>query len=203
MNAMNIPELERQLEEDTVVLNRLLYADGIGLPVAPKELDAAAARQTYLAESLLENAEGNLRSYAIETWVDARRLPLDNQIVEWMDEVLVVSEEPVAGAPLSWRNWKQFERMAQDEATLRRGFEVMVARSAELTPILEQRATQLRADFGRHNVTPAELFAQREGTTPRALRALLLRLGAASRPAFRSSVDEMSQAVFGRAAGPA
>jgi hypothetical protein len=203
MNAMNIAELEQQLEAETVALNRLLYADGIGLPVAPEAWDAPTARQAELAEALLVNAEGDLRHYAIETWVEARRLPLDNRFVALMDEVLNFPELPVAGAHLTWRNWKQFEREAPDEAMLSRGFDAMLARSSELTPMLEQRASQLRADYGRFKVTPADLFARREGTTPQALRTLRMRRGTAGRPAFAVAVNEMSQAGFGRAAGPA
>ena len=143
MIAMNIAELEQQLEAETVALNRLLYADGIGLPVAPEEWDAPTARQAELAEALLAKADGDLRRYAIEAWVEARRLPLDNRLAALMDEVLAVPELPVAGAPLSWRNWKQFEREAQDEAMLSRGFEAMLVRSEALTPLLEQRTAQL------------------------------------------------------------
>jgi hypothetical protein len=203
MIEMNIGELEKQLEEGTVALNRLLDADGIGLVVAPEDWNAPLARQAELAEALLEAAEGDLRNYAIEAWVEARRLPLDNQFAAEMDRVLVLPELPVSGEPLTWRNWKQFEREAADEAALASGFEAMLARSAELTPMLEQRAAQLRADYGHFNTTPADLFARREGTTPQALRVLLLRLGKAGRPAFKLAVDEMSQAVFGRPAGPA
>ncbi len=203
MNEMITVDLEQHLEAETVALNRLLYADGIGLPVAPEEWDAPTERQAELAEVLLEKAEGDLRNYAIEAWVEARRLPLDNSVATLMDEVMVLPELPVAGAQLNWRNWKQFEREAPDEATLSKGFEGMLARSTELIPMLELRAAQLRTDFGRYNVTPADLFAQREGTTPQALRALLRQLGTAGQPAFKLAVDEMSRAVFGRAAGPA
>jgi hypothetical protein len=203
MSDMNTGELEKELEAATVALNRLLYADGIGLTVAAEDWDGPTARQAELAEALLSNADGDLRSYAMEAWVEARRLPLDNRLAAAMDETLAVPGLKVSGEPLSWRNWKQFEREAPDENTLAMGFEEMVGRSSKLTPLLEERAAQLRADFGRFNVTPADLFSRREGTTPRALRALLLRLGTAGRPAFKQAVDAISQAVFGRAAGPA
>ncbi|MEP7356656.1 MAG: hypothetical protein ABI847_05410, partial [Anaerolineales bacterium] len=163
---MRATDLEKELEAETVALNRLLYADGIGLPVAPGDWDGPTARQAELAEALAQSAERDLRNYAIEAWVEARRLPLDNQLSALMDRVLVVPERRVGGEALNWRNWKAFEREAPDEATLNGGFNDMLERSAELTPRLEQRAAQVRADYGRFNVTPAELFCGRERTTP-------------------------------------
>src|SRR4051812_35325857 len=99
MNAMNIAGLEQRLEAETAALNRLLYADGIGLPVAPEEWERPTARQADLAEALLAQAAGDLRSYAIEAWVEARRVPIDNRLAALMDEVLAVPEALVAAVP--------------------------------------------------------------------------------------------------------
>lgn len=200
---MSTLPLEIELERETIALNRLLYDDGIGLPPPAGDWDGPTARVAALAESLLSAAEGSLRNFALETWAEARRLPLDNEVTLACDQLLVVAERTVGGQPLTWRNWKRFEREAPDEASLVGGFDDMLARSAGLVPVLEQRAAQMRADYGRFGRTPAELFAEREGTTAPALRQLLVRMGQASRLAFRRTLDEISRAVFGRAAGPA
>ena len=79
----------------------------------------------------------------------------------------------------------------------------MVSRSAALASAIQQRLTQVRADFAAHGLTPAHTFAWREGVPPEALRAFLFHVGQACREPFQRTLQALSQSVFGRAAGPA
>jgi len=195
---------EQQLESDTVLLNRLLYEEGIGLPVDEHDLDARSEALARLYTQLLDRAEDpGLRYFALESWSEARRAPLDYRLNEERDRRLSLPDFHCAEGPLTWRNWKAFEREADDPARLNQAFERMVEQSGMLIPALEERLARTRADFATQGTTPAHTFAWREGATPEALRAFLLRVGQACRTPFQAALNALSQSVFGREAGPA
>ncbi len=196
-------DLLTRIEEETIRLNRWLYAEGAGLPVADDGYAApAAALARGYSELLTQSADTAARYFALENLAEARLAPLEQRLSAERDRVLSVPTLMCSEGPLTWRNWKAFEREASAEQRAD-GFEQMVARSAELIPWLEERFAFQRAAFAEHGLTPAHTFCWREGTTPEALRALLLRVGQAARAPFHAALNEMSRAVFGAEAGPA
>ncbi len=197
------PDVERDLEAHTVALNRWLYAEGVGLDVDAAGYAAPAAALAGLYERLLDHADTATRFFALESWSEARRLPLDEAVTDAMDAHLSAPDLTSSEGPLTWRNWKAFERETDDAGRLREGYERLVAQSAALTPHLEARLARVRADFAARGLTPVHTFCWREGVTPEALRAFLLQAGEASRAPFQAALAALSQAVFGRPAGPA
>lgn len=196
-------DLAIRLEAATVALNRLMYSDDVGLPVAPGAYDALTARLADLYGGLFASPDPWLRAFAVEAHAEARQVTADAAVVAAQDQWLVVPGLASGAAPLTWRNWKGFEREAGADGRLQAGFEALVARSARVAPALEARAAQLRADYAAHGLTPVEVFALREETTPAALRDLLQRVGRAARQPFVAALDALSQTVFRRPAGPA
>lgn len=201
---MTIPaEVERELEAQTVALNRWLYAEGVGLEVDEAGYAAPAAALAGLYARLLDQADPATRFFALESWAESRRMPLDQAVTEAMDAHLAAADLTSSEGPLTWRNWKAFERETDDAGRLREGYERLVAQSAALTPRLEARLAQARADFAAYGATPAQTYCWREGVSPEALRTLLIQSGDSARDSFQSALAALSQAVFGRPAGPA
>jgi hypothetical protein len=198
-----LPSLERQLEAHTIALNQWLYADSVGLEVDEAGYAAPAAALAELYAQLIDHPDTATRYFALENWSEARRVALDNAVAAAMDEHVREAELASSEGALTWRNWKAFERETTDAGTLALGFERLIDRSAALTPVLEQRLGQVRADFGTHSLTPSHTFCWREGLTPETLQAFLLNTGAAVAAPFRAALAHLSRAVFGRAAGPA
>ncbi len=197
------PELERELETHTVALNQWLYAEGIGLKVDEAGYAAPAEALRALYARLLDQADSATRYFAVENWSEAQRLRLDVEIESALDEHCLVPHLASAEGPLTWRNWKAFERETDDASTLADGFDELVRRSLAAGPLLAERLQLVRADFAAHGLTPAHTFCWREGTTPEALRAFLARVGRANRADFQLALGRLSQAVFGRPPGPA
>jgi len=195
--------LEAQIESETVALNHWLYNEGAGLPVDEAALNVHSRALESLYRQWLDAPETSLRYFALENWSESRRVPLDYRLDELRDQHLSPPGWQCSEGPLTWRNWKAFERETDDAGRLTEVFEQMVARSAALAPAIEQRLAQVRADFAAHGLTPAHTFAWREGVTPEALRAFLHRVGQTCREPFQQMLQALSQSVFGRAAGPA
>ena len=195
--------LEQRLEEQTVGLNEWMYAEGAGLDAPPAAGDAlgAALAATY-DEALATNMETG-RGYLVDSWAEARRVPMENELTSAMDAVLSVPALGCSEGPLTWRNWKGYEREAADAATLRKGYETMLAQSEGLVPALQKSLDLLRADYAQHGLTPIHTFAEREGLTVEALRGFLWQVGRACREPFQAALAGISDAVFGRPAGPA
>lgn len=201
---MSYLELEPRLESETIALNRWLYDESVGLPVDEQGYAAPSAALARLYAQLLEQAAGApTRDFALENWAEARMVPFDQRLSEARDVALTLPDLHSSEGPLTWRNWKAFERETDDARCLAEAFERMVALSAAIVPALEARLAQVRADFGAHGLTPVHTYARREGTTPAALRSLLLHVGLACREPFRAALDALSLSVFGRTAGPA
>jgi hypothetical protein len=201
---MRSADLERQLETETIALNRWLYEESVGRPVDEQGYAAPAAALAGLYARLLDEADDTLhRFFALENRAEARIVPFDQRLAEARDAALTLPEFHSSEGPLTWRNWKAFEREIDDAARLAEAFERMVELSAKTTPALEARLAQARADYASHGLTPVHTFAWREGTTPEALRALLLSMGQKCREPFQAALDALSQSVFGRNAGPA
>lgn len=200
---MDQPDIERDLEAHTVALNRWLYDEGVGLDVDEAGYAAPAAALARLCARLLDHADPATRFFALESWSEARRLPLDEAVTDAMDAHLAAPELTSSEGPLTWRNWKAFERETDDADRLREGWELLVTQSAALTPHIEARLAQVRADFAARGLTPVHTFCWREGVTPEALRAFLIEAGESSRTPFQTALEALSQAVFGRSAGPA
>ena len=200
---MPAPALVTELEAATVALNACLYAEDAGLPVAPDAYAAPTAALGRLYAELLAGDNPDYRHFAIDAQAEADRLAHDQAVVAAMDAHLPSPNLSVGGQPLSWRNWKAYERAsAGSQAALSVGFDHMVAQSASFVPALEARAAQLRASYAPHGLTPVHTFAAREGLSVEALRALLLGLGLSGRAAFHAAADRLSQVVFARAVGP-
>ncbi|MBL8046390.1 MAG: hypothetical protein JNL09_07615 [Anaerolineales bacterium] len=197
------PALEQQLETHTIALNEWLYAESVGLDVPEDGYVAPANALKSLYADLLEDSDPATRYFALEQWSEARRAALESQVSIEFDQYARADELACSEGPLTWRNWKAFEREAPDAATLTLGFERLIERSAALAPILEERRAAYRADYARFNTTPIHTFCWREGLSPEQLRAFLLQAGEASRQPFQTAVHALSQAVFSRPAGPA
>jgi hypothetical protein len=191
-------DFEVQLETETAALNRWLYDESVGLPVDDQAGATHAAALAALHDRLLNTqSDPGLRYFALESWSEARRVPLDNHVSEAMDHHLSVPALRSSEGPLTWRNWKAFERETNDPDRLADAFEQMVERSAATTPALEARLAQVRADFAAHGLTPAHTFAWREGTTPGALHTFLVDIGRACRKPFQAALHALSHSVFG------
>lgn len=191
------------IEEATVALNEWLYAEEAGLE-APAEAGAALAAQlATLYGTALEAKESTGRSFLVDSWVEARRVPRDSALTEAMDAVLAAPDLVSSEGPLTWRTWKAYEREAADATALQAGFDALLKRSARLKATLAAGLDQQRADYSKFGLTPVHTFAEREGLTVEALRALLGQVGRGARDLFQTSLGQMSQHVFGRAAGPA
>ena len=198
------PDLENQLERETVALNRWLYDESVGLPVDDDGYVAPAAALTRLYSDILAQAtEVGERYFALENWIESRLAPLDQKVSAARDQSLSLPDWHCSEGPLTWRNWKAFERETDDPDRLAVAFERMVEASAGLMPILEERLAQARADYAAHGLTPIHTYCWREGLTPEALRTLLVETGQANREPFRAALNNVSQAVFGRPVGPA
>jgi hypothetical protein len=196
-------DVAARLESATVALNQVLYAEAVGLPVAAGAYDAPTAALADLYAGLVATQDPLLRAFAVEARAEARRVAADTAVSAAQDQWLVEPALRVGDSPLTWRNWKAFERAADDGDRLQAGFEALVARSAQVQPALQARAANQQADFGAHALTPVDVFALRENLTPAALRSLLVRVGQACRAPFRTALDALSRSVFGRSAGPA
>lgn len=196
-------QLEQQLEAHTIALNEWLYAESVGLDVPEDGYVAPATALKQLYADLLEHPDTATRFFALEQWSEARRAALESQVTAEFDRHARADELTCSEGPLTWRNWKAFEREAPDAARLTQGFERLIENSAALGPILEERRAASRIDFARFNTTPVHTFCWREGLTPEQLRAFLVRAGEASRAPFQAALHPLSQAVFGRPAGPA
>jgi hypothetical protein len=193
---------EHALEEQMVALNEWLYAEAVGLEAPAEAGNTLGARLADLyAEALA--ADGPGRSYWVDSWAEARRVPGENALTRAMDTVLSVPELGSSAGPLTWRNWKVYEREAAEASSLETAFEALVERSEGLVPWLAQSLAQLRAGYGRYGLTPIHTFAEREGLSLKALHRLLETVGRACREPFQAALGPMSEAVFGRPAGPA
>lgn len=195
--------LEQQLEAHTIALNQWLYTESVGLDVPEDGYVAPANALKALYADLLEHPDLATRYFALEQWSEARRAALESQVTIEFDQHARVDELTCSEGPLTWRNWKAFEREVPDAGTLTLGFERLIERSAALTPILEERLAAGRTDYARFNTTHVHTFCWREGLTPVQLRAFLVQAGEASRQPFQAALHQLSQAVFGRPAGPA
>ena len=174
--------LELRLESETVALNRWLYGESVGLPVDEQGYAAPSAALARSYAQLLEQAADLPTRYcALENWAEARIVPFDQRLSEARDAALTLPEFNSSEGPLTWRNWKAFERETDAARPLAEAFERMVALSVAIVPVLEARLAQTRADYAAHGLTPVHTYAWREGTTPEALRALLLQIGRACR----------------------
>lgn len=190
------------VESALVALNQWLYAEEAGLEPPAAQGDALAGRLAGLYGDLLARG-GPGRSFLLDSWAEARHVRVEAELTRAMDAALVVPELRCASGPLTWRNWKAYEREAPDGAVLNAGFEALVARSSALVPILELGLSQLRANYGPYGLTPVHTFAEREGVTVEGLRSLLRHVGGESRAAFQAALSRLSQQAFDREAGPA
>jgi len=198
-----MPNLDSQLETETIALNQWLYAESVGLPVDPEGYARPAEALARLYADLLEHAtEIGQRYFALENWAETRLAALDQHLGAERDHHLSLPVFQSSEGPLTWRNWKTFERETND-GRLGEAFGQMVDASAHLRPALEERLALWRADYAAHNLTPAHIWCWREGLRPEDLRAFLRRTGEANRAPFQESLTTLSHAVFGRAAGPA
>lgn len=199
------PAVEHELEAQTIALNRWLYADGVGLEVDPAGYTRPAEALAQLYARLLEAPDPADRYFAVEGWAEARRLQHDYAVEAALDARLVCPDLACSQGPLTWRNWKAFERETppEDRGRLAEAFARLVELSAAVTPQLEARWAAQRADFRAHGLTPAHTFCWREGLTPDSLRSFLVAEGEAAAAEFHLALDALSQAVFGRPAGAA
>jgi hypothetical protein len=195
-----------ELEEATVALFDWQYREGVGLPADAAEGVSLAARLGEQYERVLaETHDEAWHAYALEGWAESRQVPLDTELDNTRDRLLVAPDYGSEAGPLTWRNWRAFERATDEAAPLADAFQDMVARSEALAPLLERKLNALRGAYNRFGdgQTPVHLFARREGLTPEALRAFLWQVGRACRPGFERALDRLGQTVFGRPAGPA
>lgn len=194
---------ERELEAETIALNRWLYAAGVGLDVDPAGFMAPAGRQAALYAHWLDSADPARRYCALEGWSEARRLDLDQKLETALDEAVVVPGLGAAGQPLTWRTWRSFERTAAGPAELSEGFNRLIDTAEAVTPLLEERWEAQRLDFARHGASAVEAFCWREAISAPDLRAFLTAAGQEGRAPFRAALGRLSEQVFGRAPGPA
>lgn len=199
-----MPILDSQLEAETIALNHWLYTESVGLPVeAAGYAQPAEALARLYAELLEQASEAGPRYFALENWAETRLAPLEQRLSAERDRHLSIPTLHSSEGPLTWRNWKAFERETNNAGHLVEAFEGLVERSAQLLPALEERRAHWQADFARYDLTPVHTWCWREGLTPEDLRAFLRQAGEANCAPFRESLTVLSQAVFGRVPGPA
>jgi hypothetical protein len=198
-------ELERQIESETSALLGWVFDEGIGLAVDAQGFAAqsSALERLYAQALALPGLTPAERHFALDNWSEARRVAHDYAVAAAMDRRVTVPGRRVGSEPLSWRNWREFTSSTTEAGPLREVFDEMLDRSAAIVPELEVRLGQMRADYRPHGVTPFHTWCAREGIAPAELRALLVQVGGAGRAAFSLRLNELSQLVFGRRAGPA
>lgn len=199
-----MPTLTEQLESETIALNRWLYTESVGLPVDEAGYAQPAKALARLYADWLEHAtETGPRYFALENWAEARLARLDQHLSAERDRHVSLPALRSSEGPLTWRNWKAFERETHSADQLAEAFEGLVERSALLVPALEERRAHWQADFAQHDLTPVHTWCWREALTPEDLRSFLRHTGETSRAPFQQSLAALSHAVFSRAPGPA
>lgn len=203
MALMTPPDIEQKLELRIVALNEWLYDEAAGLEPPAAQGDKLAVELMAAVSEALAAPPAPGRSYLVDSWVEARRVPVENELRRAMDAAVSVPDLVSSDGPLTWRNWKTYEREARTAGALRTAYDRLVANSASLVPALDRGLAWQRADYAQHGQTPVHTFCEREGIAVSGLRALLLEVGHACREPFQRELKTISALVFDRAAGPA
>jgi hypothetical protein len=184
---------EQRLEELTVALNRQLYAESIGLPCDEQELE----RLTIELEAEYRRAVTNPASQdmAVDGLADMLSTRWHQRWLDAVESVLIARNLATSGEPATWHNWKRMEQ-ALDAQARRRLFAQFVSQSEQLTPLIEERYSAMHQLYAEHVTTPLHVFACREGTTPEAMRALVMDIGLASREPFQAALQDLASQVF-------
>ncbi len=191
-----------ELEMHLIALNRELWAESTGQAVQQNVVYRSTGAIASLSETLLADPDPAWRHYGVQLWAESRARARDERILDQMDEHVRVRDLKSSDGPLTWRNWRTFEREAKGDL-LDAGLQALTTRSLALGPALQARLDQTRSDYAQHGLTPVAVFAWREGLTLSGLRACLQREALAARDAFQHALHGLSTAVFGRASGAA
>jgi len=186
---------EQRLEELTVALNRQLYTESIGLLCDEQELE----RLTVELEAEYRRAVINPanRAMALDGLADMLSTRWHQRWLDAVDSVLIAPNLATGGEPATWHNWKRLEQTLDAQAR-RRLFAEFVSRSEQLIPLVEGRYLALRQSYAEYDTTPLHIFARREGTTPEAMRALVMDIGRACREPFQAALQDLvSQISWG------
>ncbi len=191
-----------ELEMHLIALNRELWAESTGQRVNQNTVFRATHAIAALGESLLDDPDPAWRRYGVQLWVESRARSRDERIVDLLDEHARTREHVSSDGPLTWRNWRTFEREAEG-GQLEAGLQALISRTTPLGAALQARLDQTRADYATQGLDPVAVFAWREGLTVPELRQVLQREALGARDKFQTALFTLSQAVFGRAPGPA
>lgn len=191
-------------EAHRVALHTELYKEGVGLPYDRQEVERHSQALESLSARRLDSAQSEVESlFALESWAEARQVLFDQRLSDGMDECLVAPALQAGAEPLTWRNWRRFERENDDPELLGSAFDLFVEQSKGYEDRIRERYEAERAAYAARGLTPAQVFAFREHVRPEAVRDLLVRVGEGTRAAFGAALEWMTHRVFGRSAGPA
>ena len=183
-------------------LNLAGWLEGVGLPHDGGATERCGVELARVANRLLELDGASGEPYfALEHWSEGEIQTLDRGLRQATDEALVLLEYRVNGAPLSWRNWKSFQRQPPSQDVLGRVFEQFVERSRRLQPLLAERYECERESYSRLGLTKAQVFAYRERTELETIRRMLRQVGEACRAPFERRLRETGGQIFGYAPG--
>jgi hypothetical protein len=195
--------LVHEFEMHQIALNRELWAEAIGLEVDAGSVHRNSQALASIAERLADLCEGLWRSFAVETWAEARIRRRDERIVSELDDHARVPELASSAGVLTWRNWRVFERETAAADTLTQAYAEMISRSSNLSDLLQARLHQLRGDHAVHGLSPHSVYCERERISAGQLRTVLEQGGYAARSQFAQRLRVVSQQVFGRDPGAA
>lgn len=191
-----------ELEMHLIALNRELWAESTGQAVNQSAVFRATQAIADLSAALLDDPDPAWRRYGVQLWVESRARKRDERIIDLLDEHVRARDLTSSAGPLTWRNWRTFEREASPKA-LDAGLQALVSRTGALVPALQARLDQTRLDYATHGLDPVAVFAWREGLSVADLRACLQKQAVESREAFGVTLQRLGQVVFGRDVGAA
>ncbi len=194
-------EYVQRLEALQVDLNLQAFNQGAGLAYDEARMQALSADIERLANDALEAFPAGAfpRPLLWDALLNSRASDytrLRNRIHRLRAEMVATT---VNGETVNLSNWRLFVRRHLRHADKRRrAFDGLMSAAGALTPALEERFALSREIFGRHGVTPLDVYLEDEQISLARLKELVTTTARAARASFLDAADRYARELLGK-----
>jgi len=208
--ALTVMNLEQwcQLDERIYIAESdERYKQYAGLPYNEKAIKRLAEIKNLSSKSFLENFDRprELVLAAIENIADSSTKKLELALYEARNKKVVSKAFRLAGAPVNWSSWRQFNSKTRDDRARKRVFDEFTQKTRFVSPVIKKRFAEIRDVYEKYGTgkkipSPLAGYLENEHVSYSQLISFVKSMGRQAKKPFHESLVDISKKVLGREA---
>lgn len=179
------------------------YKQYAGLKHSESTIEKLASMKSQNAKLFLDTFSEPRELYrtALENIADASTKKLELKLYNVRNKKIVSAKHRLAGSPVNWSSWRQFNNLQKDDSKRKQVFDEFVSKTHHIAPIIKKRFDEIGMSYEKYSkkkIDPLGSYLEHEGISYTYMIDFVKSLGQQAKKPFREALQTVSRSVLGR-----